>query len=735
MRLLAMDFVKLVLVAWGLVLFAAEDCRAAGEFPVLTRVADIRILSREQAAKAARVKVRGVITVRSPGGFFLDNDNQGIWVDLGVAKNRGVWKAESVPSGDYTSGSLVEVEGVTDATGYSPQVLPVRIVRLGPADLPEPHRLSMERLLSGSEDCQWVEIEGVIQDAGRSEYSKFSEQAILDLAVEGHFCRVLVFRGEEIDPTKWVDARVRIRGAFGPQVNLRSEVAGLQIFIEGTANIEVVTPPPDDPFLSPRVALNQLLPFSPNEAPGHRKVTRGIVTFAFPGRFFFLQDGATGVKVESSSTRVKVGDEVEVAGFVTTVHTLASLRGAVVRVLGRQPLPAPAVVGAERLLHPRLRSVWTGEADEDCGGRRVRLKGRLLRLEKGGNEAPPGLMIEADGTAFSALLPLPVAMNPPASWVEGAELELTGTCELSFKTETPTRSSVSQSIAGFRVWLPSPQDVRVLRTPSWWTPQRLVLALGGTVAVLLLALAWVLLLRREVGRRGTLLGRELSARRATKLEFDTTLRERTRLANDLHDTLEQTLTGLSLQLQAAELFQTAEPVRSAHHLHLAQQFLDRSREDVHRTVWDLRAHGLGGLDLVEALRERMRLTVSGTEVRIRVDSEGVMFPLPDFIAGNLLLLAQEAITNALKHAAACNITACVVFQEEGVALRVVDDGVGFDPGNVPGHREGHFGLQGMRERVKRLGGKLEIASVPGEGTRIEVHVPAAAFGGLSPLWV
>jgi hypothetical protein len=159
------------------------------------------------------------------------------------------------------------------------------------------------------------------------------------------------------------------KGFFAAQVNLRSELAGLMIFVRDVADLEILEPPPNDPFLSLRVALNRMLPFSPNESPGHRKVTEGVVTFAFPGRFSFIQEGAAGVRVVSKIAEVQLGDKVAVAGFVTTERTLAALRGGLVRPLGRAAQPTPVDVSAEQILYPRLRSEWTGEAFEDFSGR------------------------------------------------------------------------------------------------------------------------------------------------------------------------------------------------------------------------------------------------------------------------------------------------------------------------------------------------------------------------------
>jgi signal transduction histidine kinase len=241
------------------------------------------------------------------------------------------------------------------------------------------------------------------------------------------------------------------------------------------------------------------------------------------------------------------------------------------------------------------------------------------------------------------------------------------------------------------------------------------------------ALGWAWLLRRRVTQRTVQLAAEIGARQNAAVEFDATLRERKRLAADLHDTLEQALTGLALQLEAVDLFKREDPGRSNQHLQLAQQFLARSREDVRRSVWNLRAQGLEGRTLFEALREMISSLVVGQPVEAECVMDGEAMPLPDFIAGNLLLLAQEAVTNALKHAQPPQIRARLGFAASGVSLEVSDNGVGFDPQSAPGLREGHFGLQGMRERVKRLGGELNITTGLGKGTQITARVPASSF--------
>lgn len=693
----------------------------------LTRIGDIRSLSRDEAGRQLPVKVVGVITLRTNSVFFLQDGDQSICVDLSAAVAAKFWRDGPALAKRLVPGTKITLDGVTDPGGYVPQIFPRTATILDTVKLPDPRHPPMERLMSGVEDCQWIELEGVVQDAAIS--GPEGRQLVLVLAVDGQTCKIIVHDNSGMSPTEFIDARVRVKGVFSAQVNLRNEISGLVLFVADKSSLNVLRPPLADPFQSQHVALNRLLPFAPAAMPGHLKVTSGVVNFVNPGKFFFLQDDTTGVRVDTNRTDLKAGDRVEVAGFVTTAYTLAALRGAQVRHVG-PPVPViPVAVDVNSILKPRLRSKWTGEAFEDYGGRLVKIHGRLLRVETGQGGEPHELTVEADGTVFTALLPVEHAPALPKSWSEGAIADISGTCELDFGNVSLTANSIS--VSGFRLWIAAADHVHIVHAPSWWTARRLLLALTGTAILLLLVLAWVGLLRRQVARRSSQLAKEISAGREARLEFDTILRERTRLAADLHDTLEQTLTGLSLQIQAADLFRTEAPDRSASHLRLAQQFLDRSREDVHRTVWDLRARGLDGQSLLAALDERARQMVDGSNIRI--ESHGSASALPDFISGNLLLLAQEAITNAIKHAQPDTITIDILTDPNGVTIKISDNGRGFTPEDAPGHKDGHFGLQGMRERIKRLGGHMTITSAPGAGTVVEAFVPSQAITEEKPL--
>jgi signal transduction histidine kinase len=249
------------------------------------------------------------------------------------------------------------------------------------------------------------------------------------------------------------------------------------------------------------------------------------------------------------------------------------------------------------------------------------------------------------------------------------------------------------------------------------------LALGAILAILLASLVWGRSLRRQVIRRTAALDSETRARRDAEVAFDATLRERERMAVDLHDTVEQALTGVSYQLVVSEALHETEPQRSMRHLDLAKQLLAQSREEVRRSVWNLRAQSLNGRNLAEVLRDVAAGLSTRNPVLTRVTVNGEERDLPDFIAGHLLLLAQESMTNAIKHAKPENLHIGLEFDDNSVELSIHDDGAGFDPSHAPGLAEGDLGLQGMRERMKRLGGAVNVESSPGRGTTIRARVP------------
>jgi len=204
--------------------------------------------------------------------------------------------------------------------------------------------------------------------------------------------------------------------------------------------------------------------------------------------------------------------------------------------------------------------------------------------------------------------------------------------------------------------------------------------------------------------------------------------ERNRLARELHDTLAQGLAALTMQLEVADARAgaTEDPTLATaitRALAIARTTLDEAR----RSVLDLREAPLDGRTLVEALRSLVADAASGIDRPVAIDiieagddDQPAGRGLAAAAERGLYRIAQQAVGNAVQHSGAHRVVIRLVYGASDVSLRVEDDGAGFDPTSVP---PGRFGLVGMRERAKLLGGTLLVESTPGEGSAIEVRLP------------
>ena len=206
--------------------------------------------------------------------------------------------------------------------------------------------------------------------------------------------------------------------------------------------------------------------------------------------------------------------------------------------------------------------------------------------------------------------------------------------------------------------------------------------------------------------------------------FAAILGERTRIARELHDTLAQSLTGMGMQIEAALGTIPPDLGRARGHLRRARSMVSASLADVRRSIWVLRAQAeRSGGDLAASLSASLAQLASDSGARLSVDVGGPPRALPAEIERNLLRIAHEAVTNAVRHSEASRIDVAVRFDDDGVHLRVHDDGRGFDPAAASPRRGDHFGLLGMAERAQVMRGELHVRSRPGAGTEVDCRLP------------
>lgn len=208
------------------------------------------------------------------------------------------------------------------------------------------------------------------------------------------------------------------------------------------------------------------------------------------------------------------------------------------------------------------------------------------------------------------------------------------------------------------------------------------------------------------------------------------LDERQRMAREIHDTLAQGLAGVITQLQAAEQAHD-QPEVWRRHVTNASTLARESLTEARRTVHAVEPAALEEARLPDAIGEVTRQWSSVNDVAAVLTTTGDARPMHPDVEVALLRTAQEALANVAKHSRATRVGLTLSYMEDQVTLDVRDDGVGFQPNvkRANGSTNGGFGLTGMRQRVQRLAGRLEIESEPGAGTAVSATVPAIPAGG------
>lgn len=670
----------------------------APALPVLTTIKDIRALSQDEGAKKYPVSIKAVVThvdERYDHSLIVHDGKDGQFV---------VPPAEPAKAGDWLTakrGDLVEVLGSTLRGGFAPNVQPHMLRVVGRAPLPAPKEIPFASMLTGRHDCDYVELVGVIQRAWHPSDPQVRTM-FADVAFEDGVVRAAFWDHTPEDLTRFIDARVRLRGNVGTIFGSTEQLRGVSLFVGRTSDIEVLEHAPD-PFSLPERSIESVYKYSNAGEVNRRIRIRGVVTSYIPGRpielsdftstarfrivrhVMYVHDGTGAARIETEQPlRVPPGTSVEVAGFPAVTPAKPILRNAVFKVTGQGFQPAPVTVESP---------VLTPENDAVL----VRMQGTLMSQLMSTTQRT--LVLKVGDAVFDAVLELEeLEAETSTTRLEqiraGSVVAVTGV--YSYQYGPPP---------SFRLFLRSPEDVSVVTATSWWTLRH-----TGVMVVMLGFVATV----------GGLWMRA-SARRKRQ-EYQAVLHERMRVGRELHDTLEQGLAGIALQLEAVAGSLQESPAVARQSLEVARQMLRYSQEEARRSVMDLRSQALESRGLAEALTELAQQMTCGTPALADIRVEGTPQHLDASEEHHLLRIGLEALTNAIKHAQASRIDITLSFAPEGTDLIVQDNGCGLD--QAAQDMPGRFGLLGIRERVDKIGGFLQITGEPGRGTRLSVRVPA-----------
>ena len=399
----------------------------------------------------------------------------------------------------------------------------------------------------------------------------------------------------------------------------------------------------------------------------------GIVTHAC-SECFFLQRGEEAIKIIETAGRLpQRGEIVAVDGAPSFEGGHTVLVAKSWKKCGSAELPAPVEANEKTLVFAAERPE---DLARDLNGRRVRVKGRTV-----------GTVERGFGVDIGSL-PVTVTMDEPPGFIDTCAqtrpiVEVTGVLETVL--DQSALFGRDFYVLGVKIHADEPEDVVLKADPVYLVnvgDRRM--RLGVIAAFTLLAFAFVALCWWSVRQ----------ARR--RLRTKTLMNERKRMADDLHDTIEQHLVGASMLLQLGKMKE-------------ARDILIRAKREMRDIVWGLKNDDMMRLTPSEMLAQFAKEENRKGLYRIEAKTPGLPDRMDAAEMRDMSLIVREAVGNAVKHGGAKKIAiVCDPLEDGGWLMKIGNDGLPFDPAKAPGVEEGHFGLEGMRSRARRIGAELKF---------------------------
>ena len=560
-----------------------------------------------------------------------------------------------------------------------------------------------------------LQLRGTVRDFFRDEGS--SGYIYMALNCNGEIAHTMIHHpaNEPVDASRYIGADVRVFGASANTKGALRQLTGRFLMISGLENVHIVKSNPADSRSSLKDIDDLDSSITDIASLGRLHKVEGTVLATWSHNEAILLSRARKiVKVKFlDNNPPRIGQGVRAAGIPETDLYFINLANATweeIPVVSHSSDPTRDISTRELFIDktgfPQLQIKKHGQI--------LRLTGIVRHLPQPQN-ADSRFHIESEGH----FIPIDISENISVlkKLELGSRVSVSGICVMDIDSYG-IGTSIPQA-RGFFLVLRTPDDLVVLSRPPWWTPFRLMLVIGALVLALAGILIWNATLRRLAERRG----KELAEEQVNRAISDLKVYERTHLAVELHDSLSQTLSGVSMQIDAVGRFADTDRERMRKHLGIASKTLKSCRDELRNCLTDLRSNALEERDMNEAIRQTLEPYSDDAAISIRFFIPREI--LSDNTAHTILRIIRELVVNAIRHGHADKVKVAGALEDGKLLFSITDNGCGFDTESVPGLADGHFGLQGIRERVDGLDGSFEIESKTGHGSKatVSIHLP------------